>query len=323
MKLVDSHNRVASYLRIGVTDRCNLRCRYCMPAEGIDYVSRDDLLSYEEIIRLAGVFRSLGVTKVRLTGGEPFVRRDIGQLIQSLTGIFPKVHITTNATLLQDYIHQIKDWQVAGLNISIDSLDANKFWMITRRDAYQQVMNNILACINADISIKLNIVVMKGVNDDEIYDFLEFGRKHKVQVRFIEAMPFNEDDGNKSVYMPIDEIAMKIAGRYSELMKVNATDISSSEYFQIGDYQFGIIPAYSRSLCGSCNRIRMTPKGEFLNCLYSNTGLDLRSITRSEATDDDIASAILDHVQQKKLSGFEEEALRGEKVFNSMTTIGG
>lgn len=325
MKLKDQHNRIADYLRIGVTDRCNLRCRYCMPEQGIDFADRKDLLSYEEILRLAEIFKELGVNKVRLTGGEPFVRKDIAILMKSLCQLFPKVHVTTNATLLSNHIELLKELNIGGLNISIDSLDKDKFLLITRRDTFDIVMSNILKCIEHEIPIKLNVVVMKGVNDSEILDFVAFGIEHNIEVRFIEAMPFNEDDGNKDVFMPAAEIQSLISSEYPSISKNQGTSASSSEIYTIaGKYSVGIIPAYTRTLCRFCNRIRLTPQGELMTCLYSTQGKDLRSLLRnSEISDEDLKNAILESVRDKKKDGFEEERLQKGSVFRSMTTIGG
>ena len=323
MKLIDTHNRISKYLRIGVTDRCNLRCRYCMPAEGIDFAHREDILSYEEIVRLAKIFADLGVDKVRLTGGEPFVRKDIAVLLRSLSDVFAKVHITTNATLLTDHIQLLKEIEIAGLNISIDSLNRDRFFMITRRDSYDLVMNNILKCIEEGIPTKLNVVTMKGINDMEILDFVRFGIDNGVEVRFIEAMPFNDDDGNRDVYMPASEIASLIAGEFPTLHKSVADGSSSDKYMIDGKHSIGIIPAYSRTLCSSCDRIRLTPQGELLNCLYAQTGTDLMALVRNGMDDKNIEQAIIDSVLLKKKSGFEEEALISTNAFRSMTTIGG
>ena len=323
MKLIDTHNRISKYLRIGVTDRCNLRCRYCMPAEGIDFAHREDILSYEEIVRLAKIFADLGVDKVRLTGGEPFVRKDIAVLLRSLSDVFAKVHITTNATLLTDHIQLLKEIEIAGLNISIDSLNRDRFFMITRRDSYDLVMNNILKCIEEGIPTKLNVVTMKGINDMEILDFVRFGIDNGVEVRFIEAMPFNDDDGNRDVYMPASEIASLIAGEFPTLHKLIADGSSSDKYTIDGKHSIGIIPAYSRTLCSSCDRIRLTPQGELLNCLYAQTGTDLMALVRNGMDDKNIEQAIIDSVLLKKKSGFEEEALISTNAFRSMTTIGG
>lgn len=322
--LIDQHNRIANYLRIGVTDRCNLRCRYCMPAEGIDFAHRNDLLSYEEIIRLSHIFSALGVDKVRLTGGEPFVRKGIDSLLKSLADIFPKVHITTNATLLEDQIDLLKSIKLAGLNISIDSLDRERFFGITRRDDFEIVMKNIHACLQAGIPTKLNAVAMKGVNDMELIDFVRFGIEHQVEVRFIEAMPFNEADGNKDVFISAMEMEARIKAVFPQMHKVHKGYASSSDLYMIDDNKVGIIPAYSRSLCGSCNRVRLTPKGEFLTCLYAKSGLNLLELIRDASkSDEDIKDSILRSITGKLKSGFEEEARRSETVFNSMTTIGG
>jgi len=325
MELRDKYNRTANYLRIGVTDRCNLRCRYCMPEQGIDFADRKDILTYEEIVRLGKLFSHLGVEKVRITGGEPFVRKDISILLKKLSALFPKLYITTNATMLSEHISLLKELKISGLNISIDSLDRDKFFLITRRDSFEKVMSNILLCIKEDIPIKLNAVVMKGVNDNEISDFVAFGIKHNIEVRFIEAMPFNEDDGNKDVFMPASDIFKRIAADYPDITKVKNDAPSSSEIYHLGNGQrVGIIPAFSRTLCAFCNRIRLTPQGELMTCLYATQGLDLRSLLRDEKiSDDDLMHTIKESVLNKKKDGFEEEQLQGKDVFRSMTTIGG
>jgi len=322
--LLDQYHRIATYLRIGVTDRCNLRCRYCMPSEGIDFSDRKDLMTYEEIIRLTGIFKSLGVSKIRITGGEPFVRKDIGNLLASLKNQFEDVYITTNATLLENHIYDLKSIGISGLNISIDSLDRNRFHVITRRDSFDQVLSNIYGCIDAGIPIKLNVVIMKGVNDMEIVDFLNFGKSNNVVVRFIEAMPFNQDDGNHDVHMSVDEMLESIRHQGVLPEPIQKDSISSSNLFKANDMEFGIIPAFTRSLCGMCNRIRLTPRGDFMTCLYSAQGVNLLSLLRKEqVSDDDIADVILDTVRKKRKNGFEEEALQGASIFKSMTTIGG
>lgn len=294
-----------------------------MPAEGIDFSARKDLLSYEEIIRLAKVFRKLGVNKVRLTGGEPFVRKDINLLLESLTDIFPSVHITTNATKLDPEF--LKAIDVKGLNISLDSLDRDKFLLITRRDEFDNVMSNIKGCISAQLPIKINMVVLKGINDSEIVDFVKFGIDNGIEMRFIEAMPFNEGDGNRDQFLSANEILAKIKTVFPDTQQLNSDKPSSAiKYAVEGNHTIGIIPAFTRSLCGSCNRIRLTPKGELLNCLYSNTGTDLKTYIRDDSkTDDDLIKLITDSVYHKKKDGYEAEADKQGDVFRSMTTIGG
>lgn len=322
--LTDQYDRIASYLRIGVTDRCNLRCRYCMPEEGIDFASRKDILTYEEITRLCKIFKELGVSKVRLTGGEPFVRNDIESLLRQLTDIFPSVHITTNATLLHDHVDLLRDINISGLNISLDSLDRNRFAMITRRDQFNLVMQNIELCRSHHIPIKINCVVMQGINEMEILEFVNYAIRYDTEVRFIEAMPFNDYDGNKNVFLSAGNIFNIIKEKYPQIKEVYNGSSASLKY-EIGNQQvIGIIPAYTRSLCGMCNRIRMTPRGEFLTCLYASSGLDLLSLVRnSQYSDDDISVAIKNAVSNKKASGIDEEEKRENEVFRSMTTIGG
>jgi len=293
-----------------------------MPAEGIDFSSRSDLLSYEEILRLAEIFRSLGVDKVRLTGGEPFVRKDIHSLLRRLTEIYPSVHITTNATKLD--VPFLKEIGVKGLNISLDSLDRDRFFMITRRDEADNVYANVQACIDQLLPIKINMVVMKGVNSMEILDFIKFGIKNKVIVRFIEAMPFNEGDGNRDVFMSANDILKTIKEEYPNTDVWKSDSPSSAIHYAIGDYQFDIIPAYTRSLCGTCNRIRLTPQGELLNCLYSQSGTDLRSALRDETvTDEALIDIITKSVFHKLVDGYAAEKEMNSDVFRSMTTIGG
>ncbi len=325
MALVDQFSREIDYLRIAVTDRCNLRCRYCMPAQGIDFVKRKDILDYDEILRLSKIFKEEGIKKVRLTGGEPFVRRDMDVLVSELCKIFEQVHITTNATLIHEHIDILKHPHIKGLNISIDSLDPELFKDITRRDEFKIVHENIMLSIKKNIPIKLNMVVMKGINDHEIIDFVNFGMEHGVEMRFIEAMPFNENDGNRDVFMSHDEILERITGHFRSIKKVNETSSSSSiKYVVDGTTKIGIIPAYTRSLCGSCNRIRLTSKGEMLTCLYAKVGVDLKGKMRNqEATDQTLTDIIRKAVKGKKKNGFEEEELRQEQVFQSMTSIGG
>lgn len=321
--LEDNFGRIHDYLRIGVTDRCNLRCRYCMPEEGIDFSKRKDLLSYEEIIRLSKVFSMLGVNKVRLTGGEPFSRKNIMYLIQSLKSIFGELYITTNATLLGQNVKELAKIGIQGINISLDTLDRNRFEMITCRDSYELVINNIKRCLIHKIPVKLNMVVMKGINDHELFDFISFGIENKVSIRFVEAMPFNASDGNKNQFLSEKEILERIMTKYHSIIKVRSKASSSSNIYRLkNNYSFGIIPAFTRSLCSSCNRIRMTPKGELLTCLYSSKGISLRDLIRAKNySDKKIIDFIIYAMKSKKANG--KIAQDSKAVLRSMTTIGG
>ena len=293
-----------------------------MPAEGIDFSARKDLLSYEEIILLAKCFKDLGTNKLRITGGEPFSRKDFPKLLEELTSIFDNLYITTNAVLIEKHVDLMKNLGVKGLNISLDTLQREKFAFITRRDEFSKVIDNIDKCLAAQLPIKINCVVMKGINDDEITDFIKFGKEKGIEIRFIEAMPFNESDGNYDQFLSIENIEAYIAKKYN-FEKLTSDKPSAAIRYKIDNFPFAIIPAYSRLMCGTCNRIRLTPKGDFLTCLYAEKGISLRDIIRNTKDENQLIKAIKEAVFNKKESGHEEEKARDEKVFRSMTTIGG
>lgn len=296
-----------------------------MPEEGIDFSSRQELLNYDEILKLAKIFKSLGVQKVRITGGEPLIRKDVDYLLRGLNDIYGSIHLTTNATVLHQHFHYLQDVNLTAMNISIDSLNENTFAMITRRDQFDQVMTNIQEAKNQGFHIKLNIVVMKGVNDHEIKDFIEFGMSNGIEIRFIEAMPFNQSDGNKQLFMSYIDILSKINEHYNVVRLENEKPSSSIKYLVDDKLNIGIIPAYSRSLCGSCNRIRITPQGELLTCLYAHQGISLRDMLRNRyKTEEDLRNTIMNAVLVKAKDGFQEEKEQKDKeVYRSMTTIGG
>ncbi len=325
--LIDSFGRTIDYLRLAVTDKCNLRCRYCMPEEGIDFSKNEDLLSLSEIARLAEVFGVLGINKVRLTGGEPFMRKDILQVLEVLSLHFKNINLTTNATLIQPYMHQLKQYNISSFNISIDSLHMEKFFAITKRDQFETVYNTIWELYDMGFRVKLNVVVMKGINETEIAEFCLLAKNHKVDVRFIEAMPFNAHDGNESQFLSLTEIEEHIINTFPSLQKVDSPRKSSSIKYSIDGFvgNIGIIPAYSRSLCGMCNRIRLTPEGQLLTCLYADQGINLRDLIRDGFTNEQLIAAIKGEVMQKAKDGFEAESNRvsDSSVFQSMTTIGG
>ncbi len=325
--LIDQFGRKMEYLRIAVTDRCNLRCKYCMPQEGIEFLQKKELLSYEEIVRLCHIFASLGVKKLRLTGGEPFVRKDIMALLVELNSIFKSIHITTNATLIHKHFDQLKNIGRQQINISIDSLDPERFKLITKRDNFQRVWDNILLAIKYKFKVKLNVVVMKGVNDSEILDFVELIFRYPISVRFIETMPFNAYTATDKFFMSADEIHYKIKASFPELRPFVSDKNAAANHYALKNAlgNIGIIPAYTRSLCGQCNRIRLTPKGQLLTCLYAEKGLDLKDMLRSGHSDHSIRAAIRNAVKHKKANGFDEEKLRKKDAgfYESMTGIGG
>lgn len=299
-----------------------------MPAGGIDFAGRDELLTDDEIIRLAEVLAGLGVTKVRLTGGEPLSRRGLPGLVRRLGEHFTVVAMTTNGVLLPPVLDELIDYGLDRYNLSLDTLRADRFRAITRRDGYaatRRALDALLA--RPEVSTKINVVVMGGINDDEVADFVALTRDNDLTVRFIEAMPFNADDGNHGVYLAQDAIRDLINRSYPDVVAEPAADGGSSLVYRVPGFRgrLGIIPAYSRSLCGRCDRLRLTPKGTLLNCLYATRGLELRPLLRAGAPADELRDLIIQFVAGKHRDGHETERREqaGRATFASMTSIGG
>jgi cyclic pyranopterin phosphate synthase len=298
-----------------------------MPEEGIVFERAEDLLSTEEILRLARILSARGVSKIRITGGEPFVRRDLPEILKGISPHFRSINVTTNASLLHRALDILDIPNLGSLNISLDSLNPMTFLAITKRDRFEVTWDNIMACYNKGFRIKLNMVVMKGINDHEIPDFLELARLKDIDVRFIEAMPFNGYDHNNGLFMDHNDILEVIQAAYPGVKEhYNIPQKSASIRYDIPGFKgrVGIIPAFSRTLCGTCNRIRITAKGQLMSCLYSTNGLDLMPLLRSTHSDEDIALLIQEHLWNKPKNGFEAEREgRPGDQFQSMTTIGG
>ncbi|WP_273447491.1 GTP 3',8-cyclase MoaA [Neolewinella agarilytica] len=325
--LFDNHGRQTTYLRLAVTDRCNLRCRYCMPAEGIDFSPKDELLTYEEILHLCGVLADLGVNKVRLTGGEPLARRNITSLVAGLSEQFEKLAITTNGILLPPMLDELIGYGLTNYNLSLDTLNAEKFALVTRRDDFGGTWAALEALLARGVRTKINVVVLKGTNDEELADFVALTEDRALDVRFIEAMPFNDDDGNHHLYLSARQILDNLRETCPTLASEAGDDAhASSLAYRVPGFRgsVGIIPAYSRSLCGSCNRLRLTPKGTLLNCLYSTKGLELRPLLRAGIGAADLSDLIVEFVKGKHATGQDTERLeQAGGIFASMTSIGG
>lgn len=324
--LTDTHGRQTTYLRLAVTDRCNLRCRYCMPAEGIDFAPRAELLTFEEILRLSEVLADLGVNKVRLTGGEPLSRRGLPTLVHGLGRLFPTLAMTTNGILLPSPLDGLIADGLTNYNLSLDTLRPERFFAITRRNEFNGTWRALELLLKRGVNVKINVVVLRGSNDDELVDFVELTRTNKLDVRFIEAMPFNDGDGNHHLYLSATDMLARLRRTYPDLAPATDDPHASTLRYKVPGFTggVGIIPAYSRSLCGSCNRLRLTPKGTLLNCLYSTRGLELRPLLRAGASADNLTDLISDFVRGKHKDGHETE--RSEQtsgVFASMTSIGG
>lgn len=327
--LIDKYGRQITYLRLAITDRCNLRCQYCMPAHGIDIVDRKDLLTFKEMYRLIRVLSELGVNKVRLTGGEPFVRKDFINFLESLSfnDKLEQINITTNGALISKYIPELEKFGVKNVNLSLDTLKADKFKKITRRDAFEDTYNTLEKLLASKLTLKLNIVVLSGTNTDEIIDFIELTKNKNLAVRFIEEMPFNGTGFRKTDDVwNFDKIYVEAKKKYKNIIPLLNKKSSTSQNFKIENYKgsFGIIPAFTRTICHDCNRIRITATGMFKNCLFDDGVFNIRDFIRKGASDDELKELFINTVQQKPINGFIAEANRkNKKVSESMSTIGG
>jgi molybdenum cofactor biosynthesis protein A len=328
MELKDKFGRKISYLRLAVTDRCNLRCQYCMPSKGIDIVDRKELLSYKEMYRITRVLSELGVNKVRLTGGEPFVRKDFVSFLESLSfnDKLDEINITTNGALISNHIEKLEKLNINSINLSIDSLKKEKFAKITRRDVFDEVFETFQKLKNSKLNLKLNVVIQAGFNTDEIIDFVELSKENDIAVRFIEEMPFN-GKGQRAMeeLWDFNKIITHIKNHFSYIDILTSKKSSTSINYKIPNYvgTFGIIPAFTRTICNDCNRIRITATGMFKNCLFDGGVFNVRDFIRNGASDDELKELFINTVHHKPENGFIAEANRGNDVSESMSTIGG
>ncbi|MEZ5041075.1 MAG: GTP 3',8-cyclase MoaA [Saprospiraceae bacterium] len=328
--LYDNHGRLINYVRLAVTDRCNLRCFYCMPEEGIDYIPRDELLTYEEMEQTVRLLVEMGVTKLRITGGEPFVRKGMMAFMERLSQIkgLEQMHLTTNGTLTAGLIPDLKRIGFRSVNLSMDTINKARFFEITRRDYFDTVWQTFEELVANEMPTKINAVVMDGKNIDDVIPMAELTKDYPVNIRFIEEMPFN---GEGSHYPILNWNAQKILAylqsHYPNLEKVPDPKHSTSANYQIPGYKgsIGIIAAYTRSFCGSCNRIRLTPQGLLKTCLYDNGVFNIKNFIRNGATEEELKGAFLSALGNRAKDGFEAERRRGfdRPVTESMSTIGG
>ncbi|MEY2939059.1 MAG: hypothetical protein RIS58_46 [Actinomycetota bacterium] len=309
MDLIDPYGRTVRDLRISITDRCNFRCTYCMPAEGMKWLPRADVLTYEEMRRLAAVcVGHFGVDGIRITGGEPTMRAHLPVLIDKLAQlVVPKdasspragqpidLAITTNGATLRLIADELRDAGLKRINVSLDTLRADRFAAMTRRDELAHVLDGIDAAIDAGFDpVKVNAVVQRGVNDDEIVDLATFGRERGVEVRFIEFMPLDaQATWDLSQVVGQDEIVAKIAEVYP-LEQVPARGAAPADRWRYLDGRgtIGVIPSVTKPFCGDCDRVRITADGQFRTCLFATTEFDLRALLRNGATDDELAAEI-------------------------------
>jgi cyclic pyranopterin phosphate synthase len=277
----DKFNRIHTYLRISLTDHCNLRCSYCMPDEDMVFAPADRLMQTNEILSLARTFVEEGVTRIRLTGGEPLVRKDAAEIILLLSQLPVTLNITTNATRIHDFIAVLKTAGVRSVNISLDTLSREKFQVITRRDYFGQVMNNISLLISEGFHVKINTVGMNGVNDQEILDFIKWTKDEPVHVRFIEFMPFSGNHWESAQVFTWEQIIDRVSGSYKIIRLDGEKHDTAKSYFISGHKgTFSVISTMSAPFCSTCNRMRLTADGKMKNCLFSNHEADLLSTLR-------------------------------------------
>ena len=328
-RLYDNHGREINYLRLAVTDRCNLRCFYCMPEEGIKYVPKDNLLTYEEMLRIVGVGVEMGITKLRITGGEPFVRKGMIEFLETLGKVdgLKSIHLTTNGTLTLPIIPRLKALGIKSVNLSLDTLDKDRFREITRRDGFDTVMGTLFGLLEAGIETKLNAVIMEGRNEEDIVPFVELTRKLPINVRFIEEMPFNGSDRDGSgLSWNFVRIMETIREAYPDIEKIPDEAFSTSQNYQVPGFAgtVGVIAAYSRTFCGTCNRLRITPTGLLKTCLYDGGVFNIRDLMRKGATDTQVKAALIDAIGHRAKDGWEaEKKQRPFPITESMSTIGG
>ena len=310
IRLADAYGRVATDLRVSLTDRCNLRCQYCMPAEGLDWLRRDEVLTNEEIIRLIriGVSR-LGITTVRLTGGEPLLRQDLEWLIAAIADLdpAPRIAMTTNGIGLAKRAHRLAAAGLDRVNISLDTLDPQTFKAITRRPRLDDVLAGVEAAVSAGLSpVKINAVLLRGVNDHEAYPLLKWAMSVGVQLRFIEQMPLDaQHSWKRSEMVTADEIRERLSEHVTLVEDDGDRERRGSapaELFRVAgtDHAVGIIASVSKPFCGACDRVRLTADGQLRNCLFARTESDLRTPLRSGATDEQIADQWVRVVAHKR-----------------------
>lgn len=281
--LLDGHNRAHDYLRISLTDSCNFRCSYCMPEEIISCMPQNQLMQPEEIVSIAKTFVSLGVNKIRLTGGEPLVRRGVGDIITQLAKLPVTLTLTTNGVLADQYITTFKAAGIRSLNVSLDTLQEAKFFRLTRRDVLQTVWNNILLLIEDGFHVKLNVVVMRGINEDEINSFIALTKDLPLHVRFIEFMPFDGNRWNKEKVFTTAEM-LALAEEEFSFIKLKDEKHATARKYKVLNHAgtFAFITTMSAPFCGDCNRMRLTADGKMKNCLFGKDELDLLGALRKD-----------------------------------------
>ncbi|MBP6455932.1 MAG: GTP 3',8-cyclase MoaA [Chitinophagaceae bacterium] len=310
--LIDNHFRVHNYLRISLTDACNFRCLYCMPDENTPCTPHKNLMQVDEIETFVKLFISLGVNKLRLTGGEPLVRKEAEEIIDRISTYNADLHITTNGYLLKEFEPCFKKNNLKGINISLDTLDATKFFVLTQRDNFEKVMSNIDYFLGLNYSLKINVVMMKGINDNEIVDFISWTKHLPLHIRFIEFMPFDGNLWSDKKLFPMQQIIDE-ANDHFDIIKLQDEKNDTTKKYKVVGHQgtFAVISTMTSPFCSNCNRLRLTADGKLKNCLFSKTETDLLTPLRNKQ---DVKNLILETVLKK-------EKERGGQIFDSFSDV--
>lgn len=329
-QITDNFGRVHDYLRISLTELCNLRCFYCMPEEGVPLRNKAEFMTHEEILEIAAIFVKMGVKKIRLTGGEPLVKGNIENILLGLSKLGVELAITTNGILVDKYIDVLKETNIKNINVSLDTLNNEKFLKISRRDYFNKVLNNIDLLASEGFNVKLNTVLMRNVNDDEILDFINVGKNKNIHTRFIEFMPFDGNNWSWEKGVSLKEVLDKAVHFFGtqKVLKINDAPNDTARNYQIEGFKgsFAVISSVTNPFCDTCNRIRLTADGKIKNCLFSNIETDLLTPYRNG---EDIMPHILSSIKNKKqsrggITSFEEFVNDAAAHKNrSMITIGG
>jgi GTP 3',8-cyclase len=320
-RVLDAFGRPLANLRVSVTDRCNLRCQYCMPEEEYVWLPRDEILNFEEIRTLVEIFAELGVVKVRLTGGEPLLRRDLDHLLRMLVAnpLLRDLALTTNGLLLGQYAQALREAGLHRLTVSLDTLRPDRFRTLVRRDGLAEVLRGIVAARAAGFGrIKLNAVIIRGFNDDELADLIDYGRSVGVEVRFIEYMDVGgATRWSMSQVVSRAEMLQRLESRFGAIEALHENGAAPADRFVLTDgTYFGIISSTTRPFCGSCDRARLMPDGLWLLCLYAARGIDLKGMLRGGAPREEIARAIADAWRGRTDRGAEQR-----KALNSRNAL--
>ncbi|MDC3252647.1 GTP 3',8-cyclase MoaA [Crocinitomicaceae bacterium] len=327
-QITDRFGRIHDYLRISLTERCNLRCFYCMPEEGIELRDKTEFMTAEELIQIAKKFVDLGVKKIRLTGGEPLIKKNAAFIIQELGKLPVELAITTNAVVVDRFINVFKDAGIQSVNVSLDSLDETRFNDISRRNYFKVIRKNIDALIANKFTVKINVVVIRNINEHEIIDFVRWSHRENVHIRFIEFMPFDGNHWKSEKKVSFDEILKEVSRHLGAdgYHKISDAPNDTSKNFRVsgGLGTFGIISSITNPFCDTCNRIRLTADGKIKNCLFSEKESDLlRALREGHDLEQLIRSAVEQKFKERGgLSQFSNHEVQSRKN-RAMTSIGG